>query len=154
MITYLDDLPTNPVERAIALQELLVSHATGVKEDEAFYRELRAGFIDQVDTRELLPAFVRSHRTLSAFWSWIKGQSGQYEPRRQIIRSAFTPLLDHLEGGSRSPADKQIAQALETFDEAGVHKAWEKALARRSTDPEGAITAARAFKQRHHRSIE
>jgi hypothetical protein len=34
---------------------------------------------------------------------------------------------------------------LETFDAEGVHSVWAKALARRKTDPEGAITVARTL---------
>jgi hypothetical protein len=43
------------------------------------------------------------------------------------------------------PADDLISQVLVSFDESGVHQAWEKALARRVSDPEGAITAARTL---------
>ena len=43
------------------------------------------------------------------------------------------------------PADELISQALISFDESGVHHAWQKALDRRATDPEGAITAAKTL---------
>ena len=43
------------------------------------------------------------------------------------------------------PADELISQTLESFDEHGVHAAWRKALERRATDPDGAITAARTL---------
>ena len=43
------------------------------------------------------------------------------------------------------PADEIISKALISFDESGVHDAWQKALDRRSTDPEGAITAAKTL---------
>ena len=43
------------------------------------------------------------------------------------------------------PADELISQALVSFDESGVHQAWEKALSRRVSDPEGAITAAKTL---------
>jgi hypothetical protein len=43
------------------------------------------------------------------------------------------------------PADELISKALVSFDESGVHGAWQKALDRRTTDPEGAITAARTL---------
>lgn len=43
------------------------------------------------------------------------------------------------------PADNLISDALITFDELGVHQAWLKALERRSSDPEGAITAAKTL---------
>jgi hypothetical protein len=43
------------------------------------------------------------------------------------------------------PADELISEALASFDEAGVHQAWQKALERRSSDPEGAITSAKTL---------
>jgi hypothetical protein len=58
------------------------------------------------------------------------------------------PLLDHLEsalGRNGAPHDRAISDALETFDAEGVHRAWVKALERRTNDPEGAITAARTL---------
>jgi hypothetical protein len=43
------------------------------------------------------------------------------------------------------PADELISQVLGSFDESGVHYAWQKALERRTSDPEGAITAAKTL---------
>ncbi len=43
------------------------------------------------------------------------------------------------------PADELISETLRSFDESGVHHAWQKALDRRVTDPEGAITAAKTL---------
>lgn len=46
--------------------------------------------------------------------------------------------------GSR-PADNLISERLNSFDEGGIQMAWQKALDRRNTDPEGAITAAKSL---------
>jgi hypothetical protein len=43
------------------------------------------------------------------------------------------------------PADDLISKTLSSFDESGVHAAWQKALERRVSDPEGAITAAKSL---------
>lgn len=43
------------------------------------------------------------------------------------------------------PADELISQVLISFDESGVHHAWQKALDRRGLDPDGAITAAKSL---------
>ena len=43
------------------------------------------------------------------------------------------------------PADALISDALGTFDESGVRHVWQKALDRRTSDPEGAITAAKSL---------
>ena len=139
------DLPTDPADRAVTLQELLVRHATGGNESNAVYAVLRREFMERVATRDLLPSFVRSCRTLDAFWGWIKLQAGQWEPRRVLIRTSFAPLLDYLEGRHAAPADKDISGVLASFDAEGVHRAWVKALERRRFDPEGAITSARTL---------
>jgi hypothetical protein len=151
-----NDLPTNPAERAVALQEMMVSVATGASRgarEERAYQELRRELMDQPETAPLLPPFVRTCRTLETFWGWIKGQSGQWEPRRVLIRQAFTGLLDHLEGRQQTPADIGISATLESFTEEGVHRAWSKALERRSDDPDGAITAARTLLETVCKSI-
>jgi hypothetical protein len=147
------NLPTDQVERALALQELLVSHATGGSATDGDYQELRREFIAQADTAPLVPQFVRTCRTLETFWGWIKGQSPKWEPRRVLIRQAFVSLLDYLEGKSRGPADLGISAVLGSFDEEGVHRAWSKALDRRSDDPGGAITAARTLLETVCKSI-
>ncbi len=46
---------------------------------------------------------------------------------------------------SRSPSDRDVADILTDFDAEHVHTAWRKAVERRATDPEGAITAARTL---------
>ncbi len=43
------------------------------------------------------------------------------------------------------PADALISQTLSSFDESGVHHVWQKALNRRTSDPEGAITVAKTL---------
>lgn len=44
-----------------------------------------------------------------------------------------------------SPATIDMSSILSSFDEEGVHAVWEKALNRKNSDPEGAITAARTL---------
>jgi CHC2-type zinc finger protein/abortive infection Abi-like protein len=135
------------LDRAVALQELLVACATGSggKEADADYVALRREVLDHLGSRNFVPDFVRTCRTLSTFWSWIKGQAPTYERRRLIIRQAFQPLLDALEMVDGAPSDLAISEALESFDGEGVHRAWAKALDRRSSDPEGAITMSRTL---------
>jgi hypothetical protein len=47
--------------------------------------------------------------------------------------------------GWLKPALPASCKALLSFDESGVHHAWQKALERRNSDPEGAITAAKTL---------
>lgn len=139
------DLPASPVERALALQNLLVAACEGPSPgDEAAYRALRLEFMHDPLTAALLPAFVRTCRDLDHFWGYIKQVNAQWAPRRHHVREAFVPLLDRMERGG-SPGEATISDALAAFDEASVHAAWKKALKRRADDPEGAITAARTL---------
>ena len=46
---------------------------------------------------------------------------------------------------SRSPSDGAISSALDRFDKSIVHRRWELALERRTSDPEGAITLSRTL---------
>ena len=95
--------------------------------------------------RPLLPEFVRTCRDLDHFWGYIKSVSPKWAPRRQHVRDTMTPLFNHLEGTNRAPVDIIASDVLQRFDADGVHIVWEKALARRHTDPDGAITTARTL---------
>jgi hypothetical protein len=141
-----DEIPTSLVERAKMLENLLVARATGdMTASNPIYGLLRSEFMADQILRPLLPDFVRTCRTLNVFWPFIKERAGSYAERRQIIGTAFNPLVDHLEQKNRAPVDAVASDMLESFDSDGVHAVWTKALNRRSSDPEGAITVARTL---------
>jgi hypothetical protein len=54
-------------------------------------------------------------------------------------------LFERVEGERSTPADSPISAALERFDSQSVHQIWQRALERRETDPDGAITLARTL---------
>ncbi|MCY9848227.1 abortive infection family protein [Pectobacterium jejuense] len=143
MNNLLDTLK-NDLERALALQNTLLDRATGKGEDEIAYKQLRQYFLNIPHLAGLLPQFVRTCRSLSQFWQHIKKTDG-YAPRSEIIWTEFQPLLDFIEGKNSAPADEAITDALRSFSEDGVHAVWAKALERRNTDPDGAITSARTL---------
>lgn len=132
-------------ERAVCLQNILIARATGETPNSGDYQILRQILLEKAATKQLMPAFVRTNRDLNQFWQFIKYEYGKYQERRDFIYKEFQPLLDHLEGKNVAPPDNSISDVLKSFDEAGVHAAWEKALSRRGNDPEGAITSARSL---------
>lgn len=140
-----DDVPIDEAERALFLQNMMIARATGTTPENPTYIALRRHFMEGTETKVLLPSFVRTCRDLGSFWGWISQQAGGYAERRAIIREAFVPLLDHLEGKGSAPLDASASEVLASFDLEGVHAVWEKALTRRQNDPEGAITAARTL---------
>lgn len=138
-------LPSDLAERVRMMEGILIACATDGSQDDPMYEHLRREFMQSESLKPLLPAFVRAHRTLAAFWPYIKSRAGTYAERRQIISGEFTPLIDMLESRQKAPGDDVVSDALETFDAAGVHAIWAKALSRRNDDPEGAITVARTL---------
>lgn len=136
---------SNDLERAQALQNILISRATGGVPDEPGYKGLRTHFLNNGAYKDLLPQFVRTNRDLSQFWQFIKEEYGTYAERKERIWKDLTPLLDYLEGKNQNPADNPISDTLKSFDEDGVHSVWQRALERRASDPEGAITTARTL---------
>lgn len=139
------ELPQSLVERVATMEAILVACATGGLSDNRIYEHLRREFMQDEGIRNELPAFVRTCRNLDSFWPFIKGEAPTYAERRRIIGTAFTPLVDLLEGRFQAPGDPVVSEVLQSFDADGVHQLWSKALARRSVDPEGAITVARTL---------
>lgn len=139
------ELPSDKLERAMAFRNGLVGLCEGRSNmNDSVYRLLRREFMDDPVVSHLLPPFVRSTHDTAAMWAFLKGHSGQWEPRRQFVREQFTPLIERLER-TQAPADAIVSDALQKFDADAISDAWNKALSRRETDPAGAITAARTL---------
>ena len=141
----LDEIPESRIEQVTMLEGILTASATGGAKDDVVYRQVRGLLLEDAELKPLLPSFVRTYRNLDAFWPFIKNQFGTYADRREFISRAFNPVMEHLEGRNRAPSDAVVSDALATFDAEGVQAIWSKALARRTADPEGAITVARTL---------
>lgn len=141
----IEELPNTPLEQVQMLEKILVAACEGSRGSDGMYQQLRSYLMGDSVLRPLLPDFVRTSRDLSQFWGYIKLYSPKWEPRRQRVRSAMTPIFDHLERANRAPVDMVASEALQKFNAEGIRTVWEKALSRRHTDPEGAITTARAL---------
>lgn len=128
-----------------SLQNLLVSQATGGQEDEAEYTRLRQVVLAQAGLEQIAPRFLRTSRSLGQFWQFIKNKYGTYAERRTYLWDEFHPMLNLLERGALAPSDQLVSFAIERFDSANVQAAWSKALDRRTSDSEGAITMARTL---------
>jgi hypothetical protein len=142
MITESESL----LDAAEVLQTVLVAEATGSTHSRsADYLPLRKALLNHPLTKSLLPTFVRKCRDLHQFWQFIKAEFGTYAERRQFIWEQFRPLVDALETSPGSPALLTDAQLLSRLSAEAIQAVWQRALDRRSTDPEGAITSARGL---------
>lgn len=110
------------------------------------YSSLRQALLDQEEVRPILPPSIVACRLLGEFRAEMQTRAETYRERRAIIRSEFDPLLTAIEEGQLgSPADAVISDRLSELRSAEVERTWRKALDRRSTDPDGAITSARTL---------
>jgi hypothetical protein len=146
-IAGFDDDERTILEKVEKLQAgyiaIATSNASAV--EAGTYVRLRQELTDDVRLAAKLPDFVRRCRDTGQFWEFIKAKFRHYAERREYIWGQFLPVLDFLEMQERTPGVDPITAALESFDPENVRAAWQKALDRRGTDPEGAITAARAL---------
>jgi hypothetical protein len=126
-------------------RSMLIRFATGGQAEDDEYRTLRRQLLTDQEIAGMVPRFVQSCIDLGDFWGYIKGEFSTYEARRQYLRQQFAPVIELLERGGQAPSDPLVTTALAGVNSDYVRAAWEKALSRRATDPEGAITAARAL---------
>lgn len=133
------------VNKLESLKILLVSYATGGGGDNTEYRSLRQDLMGIPRVAKLLPRCVNVCRNLSEFWSFIKPKFPTYAQRRDYLREEFDPVLTMLEAESRTPSDAMITATVKLVSSDYIQEAWHKALERRTSDAEGAVTAARTL---------
>ena len=132
-------------ERIEMLQNLLVAEATDGSSDANEYATLREEITNHSLIKDIVPRFLRTCRTTAQFWQFIKHEYKSYAERRQFIWDSFRPLFERVEGEGTAPSDQSIAAAMEKFDTETLRSLWAKAMERRESDPEGAITLSRTL---------
>lgn len=133
------------LKKVETLQNMMISRATGGTIDYNTYADLREELLAEPLIKNRLPRFVETCRDVGQFWSFIKTKFGKYQERSEYIWNEFRPVFEMLEGRSVSPVDDVASIMLSNFDVEHVHRIWQRALERRSNDPEGAITLARTL---------
>jgi hypothetical protein len=129
------------------LQNLLIDRATGGNnEQDNEYKRLRKLFLGQSELVSLVPQCVHTTISLAQFWTFIKPKYNNYQERRAYLYEAFQPIINRIEfGNSTSPSDNLVSNIIKKLDSSYIQAEWEKALKRRLTDPEAAITTARTL---------
>lgn len=135
----------NQLDKVEYFQTLLIARATGGDANDGHYQIIRQEILDSPVLSEMMPRWIKTNRNLSQFWEFIKGKYPSYSERRRFIWDAFNPILEFLESGLQHPAKKTIDEVLSNFDSESIHYAWAKALERKMSDPEGAITISRSM---------
>jgi hypothetical protein len=138
--------PDPLVAKVESLQNLLLSHATGGGGGgHGDYEQLRRELLNNPLTGHGLPRFVHTCRDLSQFWQFIKYRYRTYAERREYIWGEFRPLIELLEARANAPLLPSDQQVLSRLSPESVQTVWQRALDRRISDPEGAITSARGL---------
>lgn len=86
------------------LAYLLTARATGLAAEDHEYMKLRQELLSKEELLNLLPAWLRQHRSLDSFWGFIKQKHSTYAERRTYISEEFTAALDYLEFGMPTTA--------------------------------------------------
>ena len=133
------------IKKVESLKTMLVSKATAGECDDLVYTSLRRELIALASIKPHLPEVVNVCRNLAEFWAYIQPRFKTYSERREFLRKEFETLLQRLESDPCSPCDLVITATIQATDLDYVKEAWQKALERRATDAEGAITASRTL---------
>lgn len=137
------DIPDDLFECALILRSNIIALTThGGSEVE--YKLARKRLMEDPASKRVLPSFVRFANDAASLRSAllnVASGSGSWAIRRGHVNDAFVPLLTFLETGG-GVADATITDGLDVYDAPAVQAFWAKALERRTTDPDGAVTAA------------
>lgn len=137
------------LDTATELMHYMIARATdGGQVDPQAYARARKAVLADSRAADAAPQCVRMCREPDAVWSYVKAADpplDSYESRRQFFRAEFEPLLVALEDFDSAPLDAIVRGEADKLTASSILAGWDKALARRTSDPEGAITAARAL---------
>ena len=127
------------------LKTILVSRAIGQEPDGNEYVALRKSLIAHPMVKDRLPRFIHTCRTIPEFWAYIQPKFKSYRERQAYLAEEFDSLLTRLESANGNPALDVSSEVLSVVDCEHVQQAWQKAIDRRTIDPDGAITMARTL---------
>lgn len=137
------EIPDDLFECAILLKNNIIGLTTeGGSERQ--YKFARRKLMEDPSSKRLLPEFVRFSNDATSVRSALSSVAsgpGSWGVRRDHVIEAFKPILVFLESGGGA-ADTTITEGLDVYDAPAVQAFWAKALERRTTDPDGAVTAA------------
>ena len=137
-LSHIEEL--NDFQLVEYFQDGVVARATGDWFEDALYKKIRLKLLKNPLIKDMLPEWIKTKRTIDQFWTFIKGRYSTYQERREFLWNEFSEVLDYLENKTTSPIDTAFI-----FDEAYVNSEWQKALDRKSIEPEGAITMAKTL---------
>jgi hypothetical protein len=153
-VTDADSLePEEDEWTAIDAGEALLTYATAIAErgagqvTVAEYRAAHDRLLRDPAARRAASKLARL-TTPELIWSHLRSVAtgdGSWQLRRNAAHELIDPVLEALHEHGQSPVDQLVTGATVRLDAESVRDAWTRALERRTTHPEGAITMARTL---------
>lgn len=138
---------TNKIRR---IQDLIISRGTNKRLDfdsrfgdfDEEFICIRKDLILIFSKRKNFPNDIIEIQTLDMFWDKKLCKFSTYKERREYVYDLFKDLLIEIERSKDFPLDQITSNSLSLNF---IDEYWRKALERRNTEPEGAITMARTL---------
>lgn len=139
-----------PFEDAKRLKSIIIDLFIENMDDpqlEEEYKKIRSSLLSNNQIRQMMPKFVISCRSFSELCDYRSSDGGFFDLQsyRDFLHSNFDELLYELEFGNMNPSEQITSELLLKIDSESIHECWQKALDRRNSDPEGAITIAKTL---------
>lgn len=142
-----NERPTRDAAEALLSYGIMVAEGKADDVPKAAYRQAHEPLLSDPVARSAAPAWLIRASTPQILWAHLRSKatgSGSWAMRRDEMHDGITPVLDAL-AEQPSPVDEAVVVALGRLGSDHVTDAWRRALVRRESDPEAAITAARSM---------
>lgn len=138
---------TDLIKRIEILQQLLISKILNEigSEKNAEYVKLRAKLLKIKNLKPCIPKLIKQSRSLEQADDFLKNSCNSFIECKEYIYEEFSRIFEILEDENLCSIDDLVLSSLEKLGSDHIHLTWQKALERRYTDPEGAITLARTL---------
>lgn len=136
------------VEAGEALLSFAITIAEGGKVPTEEYRAVHKRLFESPVARRVANKALRRYTTPDLLWGHLRSVatgSGSWALRRDAAHELIDPVLDALHDETEMPADDLVTLAATRLNAESVREAWSRALDRRDSHPDGAITTARTL---------
>lgn len=141
------DRSTRDAAEALLAFGIMVAEGKADDVPKVAYRRAHESLSSDPIARSAAPTWLMRASTPQILWAHLRSKatgSGSWAIRRDEMHDGITPVLDAL-AEQPSPVDEPVVVALGRLGSDQVTDAWRRALVRRESDPEAAITAARSM---------
>jgi len=131
-----------------ALLAFAITIAEGGDVPKSEYRAVHKRFFESPTARRVADKALRRYSTPDLLWGYLRSVatgSGSWALRRNAAHELIDPVLEALHDQTEMPADELVTLAAIRLNAESVSEAWSRALERRDSHPDGAITTARTL---------